>query len=62
MKTLRCSDVGFQCDAVVKANSEQEVLEIAAAHAQSVHGVSVTPEMAEEIKTKIREDNQASES
>lgn len=61
MKTLRCSDVGFQCDAVVKASSEQEVLEIAAAHAQSVHGVSVTPEMAEEIKAKIREDNQASE-
>jgi predicted small metal-binding protein len=57
MKILHCSDVGFECQAVVKANTEEEVLKIAAEHASSVHGVNVTPDMAEEIKHKIKEEN-----
>jgi predicted small metal-binding protein len=53
MKTLKCSDVGFDCAAVVTAETVEEVLAQAAAHAQKVHGVAVTPEMAEEIAGKI---------
>jgi len=56
MKTLRCSDIGFDCKAVVKANSEEEVLQIAAEHASAVHGVTVTPEMAAQIKTLIKDE------
>jgi predicted small metal-binding protein len=56
MKTLHCSDVGFDCQAVVKANTEHEVLTIAAQHAQQVHGVIVTVEMAEQIKSLIKEE------
>lgn len=56
MKTLKCTDVGFECDAVVRANSEEEVLKQAAEHARLQHGVSVTPEMAEKIKTLIKEE------
>jgi predicted small metal-binding protein len=56
MKTLACADAGFTCDAVVTANTEEEVLTIAAEHAQTVHGVSVTPEMAEQIRTLIKEE------
>ena len=56
MKTLHCSDAGFTCDAVVRAASDEEVLAIAAKHAQEVHGVTVTPEMAAEIKTLIKEE------
>lgn len=56
MKTLHCSDLGFNCEAVVRAGTEEEVLTIAAEHAQQVHGVSVTPEMAEQFKTKIKEE------
>ena len=56
MKTLHCSDAGFECTAVVKANSEEEVLNIAAKHAQDVHGVTVTPEMADQLKTLIKEE------
>ncbi|MFN8356006.1 MAG: DUF1059 domain-containing protein [Spirosomataceae bacterium] len=56
MKTLRCRDVGFDCEGVVKANTTEEVLKIAAAHAQESHGVTVTPEMAEQIKTLINEE------
>jgi len=53
MKTLKCSDVGFDCTAVVTAKTVEEVLAQAAAHTQAVHGVAVTPEMAEEIAKKI---------
>jgi len=53
MKTLKCSDVGFDCAAVVTAETVEEVLAQAAAHAKEVHGVTVTPEMAEEIAEKI---------
>ncbi len=56
MKTLKCRDVGFDCNAEVKAQTEQEVLSQASQHAKSVHGVDVTPEMAEKIKTKIKDD------
>ncbi|MGV3529276.1 MAG: DUF1059 domain-containing protein [Flavisolibacter sp.] len=57
MKTLHCSDAGFDCKAVVTASTDEEVLAQAAQHAQQVHGVTVTPEMADQIKTKIREED-----
>lgn len=57
MKTLHCSDAGFDCKAVVKASTEEEVLAQAAAHAKTVHGVSVTPELAENIKKLIKEED-----
>ncbi|MFZ1756756.1 MAG: DUF1059 domain-containing protein [Caldilineaceae bacterium] len=57
MKTLKCSDAGFDCAAVVTAETAEEVLAQAAAHevahAQEVHGVAVTAEMAAEIAKKI---------
>ncbi len=57
MKTLHCSDAGFACQGVIKANTEEEVLTLAAEHAQSVHGVQVTPELAEHLKTLIKEES-----
>lgn len=56
MKTLHCRDAGFDCEAVVKANTVEEVMTQAAQHAQAVHGVTVTPEMASGIKTLIRDE------
>jgi len=56
MKTLHCSDLGFDCKAVVNANTEEEVLKIAAEHAQSVHNVTVTPEMAQQVKALIKDE------
>lgn len=58
MKTLHCRDAGFDCEGVIRANSEEEVLNLAAQHAQEVHGVSVTPEMAEQLKTLIRDEQE----
>jgi predicted small metal-binding protein len=31
-KVLRCRDVGMDCDFVVQANTEEEILQHAAAH------------------------------
>jgi predicted small metal-binding protein len=56
MKKLNCRDVGFDCAGVIKANSEDEVLTQAAQHALNVHGVTVTSEMAAQIKTLIKEE------
>jgi len=55
MKTLHCADAGFDCQAVVEAETTEEVLAHAAQHAKDVHGVEVTPEMAEQIKRLIKE-------
>lgn len=53
MKTLNCRDVGFGCAATVEAETVDQVLAQAAAHAQEVHGVAVTSDKAAEIETKI---------
>lgn len=55
MKSLKCRDAGFDCDKQIEAPTEQEVLNKAAEHARSVHKVSVTPEMAQQIKKLIKD-------
>ncbi len=58
MKTLHCSDAGFDCKAVINANTEEEVLNQAASHALDVHGVTVTPELASQLKTLIKDEKE----
>ncbi|MFD2572835.1 DUF1059 domain-containing protein [Spirosoma soli] len=55
MKTLHCRDAGFDCEGVIQASTDDEVLTQAAEHAQTVHGVTVTPELAIQLKGLIRE-------
>ena len=56
-KVIHCKDVGFQCEGVVKADSEEEVLKMAADHAKNVHGVSqLTDEMVQKVKSIIRDE------
>jgi predicted small metal-binding protein len=55
-KTLHCRDLGFDCDHVVEGESEESVLEQAAAHAKSEHGLDEIPdEVVEKALTLIRE-------
>lgn len=58
MKTLHCRDAGFDCQGVIRANTEQEVLKQAAQHALEVHGVTVSTELAEQLKTLIKEEEE----
>lgn len=58
MKVLHCRDAGFDCEHVVRAESEEGVLSQAAEHAQAVHGVEVAPRVAAQVRRLIREENQ----
>jgi predicted small metal-binding protein len=56
MKELHCRDVGFDCDAVVRADSEEDVMSQAAEHARTVHGLdTIDAETAEKIRSQIHD-------
>lgn len=51
MKTLRCREAGFDCDALMRAETEDQVLQQAAEHAKTAHNLS---EISEQAVVKIR--------
>ena len=54
---VHCRDVGFDCDGVVRAETEEELLQQVAEHAKSAHGLEeVTDEIVEKVKSVIREE------
>ena len=56
-KVIHCRDVGFDCNGVIKAATENEALSLAAEHARTVHGVKdITPEIVAKIKSVMREE------
>ncbi len=56
-KVIHCRDVGFDCNGVIRAQTEEEALQMAAAHAKNVHGLQkVTPDIVEKIKSVMREE------
>ena len=55
-KVIRCKDTGADCDYVARAETEQEILELVAEHAQSVHGLEVTEELVEQVRSLIKDE------
>lgn len=56
-KVIRCKDVGFDCDGVIRADTEEEALKQAATHAKEAHGMEeVSPEVEKKIKAVMREE------
>ena len=55
-KVIRCRDVGFDCDGVIRAETEDEAMRQAAEHARTVHGVEVTPEVAEQVRAVMHDE------
>lgn len=56
VKMLRCQDVGVDCDAVIRAETEEELMRKVAEHAKTVHGVTEIPaDLVAKIKAAIRE-------
>ncbi len=54
MKVLRCRDVGFDCDGVMRAETEEGVMQQAAEHARNVHNMTeISPEAIEKIRSLI---------
>jgi len=62
-KELRCRDVGFECDAVVTAENEEDVLRQVAEHARTVHGLSAEqlndPALLERVRSQIHEGSES---
>ena len=56
MKTVSCREAGFDCDHVVKGETE-EVMKNGAEHAMKFHGMKeedMTPEVQQKIRGLIR--------
>jgi len=57
MKSITCREAGFDCPAVIKGNTEGEVIKKAEEHASSAHNIKpedMSPEMQHKIRGLIR--------
>jgi predicted small metal-binding protein len=55
-KVVNCRDVGFDCEGVVTAETEDEALQKVAQHAADVHGLTeVTPDVVEKVKSVMHD-------
>ena len=50
-KVVHCRDIGFDCEGVVRAETEEDVLKLVAEHAKRVHQVD---EISDEIAAIVR--------
>jgi predicted small metal-binding protein len=55
-RELNCRDVGFDCEAVVRADSDEEVLAQVATHAREVHGLQqIDAETEQKVRSQIHD-------
>ncbi|MFQ6012826.1 MAG: DUF1059 domain-containing protein [Thermoplasmata archaeon] len=55
-KAFKCADIGFDCGYETTAESDQEMMEKLARHAQDVHDMAtIPPEVVEKVQGAIRE-------
>jgi predicted small metal-binding protein len=55
-KMLKCRDIGVDCDGVIQAETEEELMRKVAEHAKTVHGMSeISPDMVAKVKAAIKE-------
>ncbi len=55
MPSFKCKDIGLKDGFEVKAETQEEVMDVATAHAERVHNMKpVPPEMIEKIKKAIK--------
>jgi predicted small metal-binding protein len=54
-KELSCREAGADCDFLVRAETEEEVLKVASDHAASRHGMKeITPELKNKMKSLMK--------
>lgn len=56
MKTLSCADLVPGCPAVIHAETEEEIVQIAGQHAVEAHGLTVDDGLVAAVRGAIRED------
>jgi len=56
-KVLRCRDVGMDCDFEARAETEEELLQKAAEHAEAAHNLKEIPEeVLAQVRAAIRDE------
>jgi predicted small metal-binding protein len=55
MRELRCRDAEFDCDAVVRGETDEEIFAQAGPHAKQAHDVDVTPELQQQLAGLIHD-------
>jgi len=58
-KVLRCRDLGMDCPKEIRAENEEDLLKLAAEHAEKDHGISasmIPPSILAMVKTAIKEE------
>jgi predicted small metal-binding protein len=58
-KVLRCSDLGTNCPKEIRAENEEELMKLAAEHAEKDHGINVSnipPAMLQMVKAAIKDE------
>lgn len=58
-KLLRCRDLGTNCSKEIRAENEEDLMKLAAEHAEKDHGISVSsipPSMLQLVKAAIKDE------
>lgn len=55
MRELRCKDAGFDCDAVVQGETDDDVFAQVAPHVKDVHAMEATPELREQLSPLVHD-------
>ncbi len=56
-KVVHCRDIGFDCDGIVRAETEEEALKQVAEHAKVVHNVDPVPaEVVDKVRQVMRDE------
>ncbi len=58
-KVLRCQDLGMSCPMEIRADNEEELLRLAAEHAEKDHGIAATnipPSILAMVRAAIKEE------
>ena len=55
-KMVKCRDIGFDCEGVIQAETEEELMQLVAEHAGTVHDMeSIPEEVVQKVKAVIQE-------
>lgn len=56
-KVVHCRDIGFDCEGVIRAETEEEVMQLVAEHAGSVHDMKEIPEeVVQKVQAVMRDE------
>jgi predicted small metal-binding protein len=61
MKAMKCGDLMPGCDYVARGANEHEIMQHAAEHAKTAHGMHhLTPEVAQKVRAAIHDEKTGS--